>query len=199
MALPNMPKNVRSKIYPRLLDIWPEICSNCQKTTKELGIQPFNPSTGKGGLELHHVRYDIRLDDVRFIRFMCHGCNHKSDFSRSELEKYNNDLSASMRANIDKHQIFLDWISDQMQLNHFCMELDEIIDSGAYVSGANTVTVKRWLDPLCSKEGPFSKPVAIGGVLCIYLKGANIERFPTMEAYQDKFNEQASKFKPEEI
>src|SRR3990167_5314891 len=117
MVLPNMPKHIRKRLYPKLKEIWPEICSNCQKTLKELGIHEFEPNKGTGGFELHHTRYDIRLDDVRCIRFMCHGCNHKSEFSKSELEKYNNDLSASMASNIDKHSIFLDWFSDSMRQN----------------------------------------------------------------------------------
>jgi len=194
-----MPKYLRKKLYPQLLELWPEVCAFCQRTLKEIGGSPFDYRTGTGGFELHHTRYDIRLDDVRFIRFMCHACNHRSEFSRSELEKYNNELSASMRSNIDKHQIFLDWLSDQMQENHNCMIYDEVIDSGSWVSGANPVTVKRWLKPLCSNEGPFSKPTAIGGVLCIYVKGLHIERFPSIEAYQDQFNEMASRLPaPEE-
>lgn len=190
-----MPKKIRVKIYPKLLRIWPEVCSACCKMLKDLDIHPFDPKLGTGGFELHHIRYDVRLDDIRFIRFMCHGCNHRSEFRRSELEKYHHELGASMYANLDKHQIFLDWFSDEMEANHCCMIRSEIIESGAYISGANVKTVERWLLPLCSKEGPFSKPTKIGGVLCIYVKGKNIERFPTIDDYQAQFNKVAEDLK----
>lgn len=217
MVLPNMPKKIRAKLYPRMLKHWPEACVGCgaiiernlkdpklkhKMLPKNLGellkvidIDPFDPKTGTGGFQLHHIRYDVRLDDIEFIRFMCQGCNHKKELRRSEIEKYHNELSASMRSNIDKHAIFLDWLSDVMPENHYCMPLDEIVDSGAYVSGANVKTVQGWLRPLTSTEGPFSKPTAIDGVLCIFVKGMNLERFSSRPEIIDEFNKKAENLK----
>ena len=177
MARPNMPKKVRVKCYPLLLKVWPEVCSNCQKTCHELNINPFDDTTGTGGLEIHHTRYDVSLSDPYYQRLMCHACNHLKEFSYSELERYDQEVSASMKSNIDKHQIFAEWISQEMIECNFRMPYSEAAGSGAYISGANYATVERWLKPLISKAGPFSR-ATIDGVDTIYVKGKSFTRPP---------------------
>ncbi len=168
MAQPNMPKEMRKKLYPKMLKKWPEICSNCQKSIEELNLKPFNGETG--GLQLHHTSYQFRLDDIEYIRFMCHGCNHKQEFSKQTIIEAERELSASHKANIQKHPIFLEWFANAMVENNYHMPRKEIIASGAYISGANVKTVGGWIEPLVSPEGPFSD-VDIHGVNTVYLKG----------------------------
>ena len=94
MPRQNMPKKIRMKCYPKLLKRWPEVCSNCLKGCDELNIPRYDPDSGTGGLQIHHTSYDVPLDDIEYQRFMCHSCNHKKEFSYSELEKYHRELSA---------------------------------------------------------------------------------------------------------
>ena len=179
-----MPKVVRVKCYPKLQKLWHEVCSNCQKTIDELNIIPFDAVAGIGGLEIHHIRYDVPLDDVRFQRFMCHGCNHKKEFSISELERYNKELSGSMLSNIDKCEIFQEWWSNEMVENNYHMPRHEIIAGGAYVSGANVITVGRWLIPLSEhKNAPFARAV-ISGVDTIFLRGRSFGKFDDSSKYK---------------
>ncbi len=62
--------------------IWTEVCSNCQRTLEECNLSPFDELTGKGGFEIHHIRYDLGMDNEKAARFMCHSCNHKSEVRR---------------------------------------------------------------------------------------------------------------------
>jgi len=181
---PNMPQRIRKKCYPLLLAKYPEVCSNCQKTVDELHLSSFNPENGTGGLEIHHIRYDVPLDNPDYQRFMCHGCNHKKELCRSELERYTRELSASMISNVDKHQIFEEWFSLEMTENNYRMPMEDVVAGGSYVSGANITTVHRWVRTLISKPAPFSRAV-IDGVETVYLKGREFFRPPPKDIQDD--------------
>lgn len=194
MARPNMPKKIRVKCYVKLQKKWPEICSHCQKTLTELHLPDFDPISGTGGMPIHHTRYDVAMDDTEYQRFMCHGCNHLKEFSYAELEKYHNELSSSMHKNLDTHQIFQEWFAHEMseEKNNYKMSYADVVDSGSYVSGANVSTVERWVRPLVSKAGPFSRS-SIDGVDSIYLKGKDFSR-PAPKTTED-FNKAVEKHK----
>lgn len=196
MARPNMPKKIRVKCYPKLQKKWPEVCSNCQKACEELNIPEYDPFTGRGGLQIHHTRYDVALDDTEYQRFMCHACNHLQEFSYAELEKYNRELSASMHKNLDAHKIFQEWFAHEIPENNYRMSMDDAIGSGAYISGAHVSTVAKWLIPLYSKAGPFSR-AHINGVDSIYLKGKDFSR-PPPKTTKD-FNKEVDKHRKDAL
>jgi len=187
-----MPKKVRVVCYPKLLKKWPEICCHCQKTCQELNIPEFDPISGTGGLQIHHTRYDVAMDDTTHQRLMCHACNHLREFSYSELEKYHNELSSSMHKNIDSHNVFQEWFAHEISENNYLMSYEDVAGSGSYISGANYATVERWIKPLISKAGPFSR-AHINGVDSVYLKGKDFSR-PPPKTTQD-FNEDVDKHK----
>lgn len=171
MANPNLSQAQRALLYPKMQDEWPEICSNCQRTLDECNLRKFDPQTKTGGFEIHHTRYDVDLTDPRYTRFMCHACNHRKEFSKSTIMAFENEISASHKANIVKHPIFLEWFSNEMVERNYHMPLSEVINGGAYVSGANIKTVRGWLKPLTEhKEAPFGI-TNVFGVDTVYLKG----------------------------
>jgi hypothetical protein len=137
----------------------------------ECHLKPFDPITQTGGFELHHTRYDLGMTNHLVVRFMCHSCNHLEQFSRKIIIEHENEISASHKANLQKHPIFLAWFSNEMTENNYHMRLAEVINGGAYVSGANVKTVQGWLKPLAySKQSPFAV-VSVLGVDTVYLKG----------------------------
>lgn len=69
----------REEVYKKCEVIYPEICSHCQKTLKECGMDKFY---------LHHTRYDVDPKDIEYIRFMCKSCNKLELFSRKTIEEY---------------------------------------------------------------------------------------------------------------
>jgi len=172
-----MPKRIRVRCYPKLLKLYPEICSLCQKTIDELHLPKFDIVSGTGGLEIHHTRYDVPLDDVFHQRFLCHGCNHKKELTMSELERYDKEVSASMKSNIDKHQIFQEWFSNELLEHNYRYPMRDAVESGSYICGANITTVQRWLRTLTSTASPFSRAF-IDGEETIYLKGRGFGRPP---------------------
>lgn len=174
MANPNLSQRQRSEMYPKMQGIYPEVCACCQKTLDECNLRPFDPTTKTGGFEIHHTSYQVALTDVEYARFMCHGCNHKQELSKEAIMAFENEISASHKANIIKHPIFLEWFSNEMVERNYHMPFDEIVNGGAYVSGANIKTVKGWLAPLTEhKEAPFGVTV-VTGVKTVYLKGKEL-------------------------
>ena len=171
VATPNLSQKQRSTLYPQVQAVWPEVCANCNKTLDQCNLKPFDPRTMTGGFELHHIRYDLGMTEPRVVRFMCHSCNHREEFSKQVILEHENELSASHKANLQKHPIFLAWFSNEMVENNYHMPLSEVINGGAWVSGANVKTVQGWLKPLAySKQSPFAV-VAVLGVDTVYLRG----------------------------
>ena len=177
MARRNMPKKVRVFLYTQLLEKGElEICSHCQKSCDELGIKQFDKNTGTGGLEIHETDYSLPLISLSNKRFMCHSCNHLKQFSFNEITKYQNELSASHKSNLIKHPIFLEWFSNYLQENNYRVRKKEVIRSGAYISGANVVTVARWLEPIVSAESPLTDSGWFDGEQFITLRGREFNK-----------------------
>lgn len=160
MTLPNIPKKIRDKLYPILVKRDGEFCQYCRKTCFEANVKT---------LELHHIKYDYPLNNPDNYKLLCHSCNHRKELRKQIIEN-DNEISASHRANIGKHPIFLEWLSNEMSDHNYNLPKYEIINSGAYISGANIVTVARWLKPLISNEGPFSEADVLG-IPTVFLKG----------------------------
>jgi hypothetical protein len=137
----------------------------------ECNLKPFDLVTRTGGFELHHTRYDVGMANPDVIRFMCHSCNHLEQFSKTTIIAHENELSASHKTNLEKHPIFLEWFSHKITENNFHLPLSEVVNGGAYISGANVKTVQGWLKPLAySNESPFTITRVLG-MDTIYLKG----------------------------
>lgn len=171
MANPNLSQQQRSEIYPKMQTMWPEVCSYCQRTLDECNLRPYNPQARTGGFEIHHIRYDIDLRDPHYTRFMCHACNHKRELSKETIMAFENEISASHKANIIKHPLFLEWFSNEMVERNYHMPLKEAINGGAYISGANIKTVMGWLQPLAFHDNAPFGVTNVTGVDTIYLKG----------------------------
>jgi hypothetical protein len=171
MANPNLSQKQRADLYPKMLKLWPEVCAGCLRTLDECNLRKFDPVTKTGGFEIHHTRYDIDLTDPSYTRFMCHGCNHKKEFSKETIMSFESEISAAHKANIVKHPIFLEWFAHEMEERNYHMPLSEAVNGGAYISGANVKTVRGWLKPLTEHtDSPFGI-MPVHGVDEVYLRG----------------------------
>ena len=172
MARQNLSKNQRIKCYSLILERGdPEVCSYCGKTCQELGLGKFDKNIGEGGLEIHHTSYDVSMTDIRFQKFMCHSCNHLQQFSYDEISKYDRELSASHKSNLEKEPRFRRWFANYLKEHNYKVKKKEVKRSGAYISGANVTTVDRWIEPLVSEESPLTDSLWIDGQQYIVIRG----------------------------
>lgn len=194
MANPHLTQQQRAKLYPKMLDSQIEICANCLRTLDECNLRNFDPETRTGGFEIHHIRYDVDLTDHHYTKFMCHSCNHRKEFSKITIMAYENEISASHKANISKHPLFLEWFSHEMTQRNFHMPLNEVINGGAFISGANVKTVRNWLKPLAEhKDSPFGI-TNVYGIDTVYLKGKEMKLDMPNSSLED-FNKSATELK----
>lgn len=154
----NLNKKEREKFYELLVQRDGEYCQLCGKTKKEAAI-----------LEIHETKYDRPLQ-INNMKLLCHGCNHNPSLTKSEI--YQRDPTPEHKKNIEKEPFFRQWLYGKLLENNYHYPYDEVIDSGAYVCGVSTETIKRYLRPLMSDEGYLSKPMASqSGELHVYIKG----------------------------
>lgn len=154
----NLSKRERDWFYPQLIARDGEFCQLCHKTKSEVSL-----------LEIHETKYErpLKLENMRIL---CHGCNHLLSLRKERIESVN--ATPEHKKNMEKEPLFRNWILGLLQEHNFHYELDEIIDSGAYTIGVSVETIKRYLRPLCSSDGPFTKPIAwADGTLHIFMKG----------------------------
>lgn len=64
------------------------------------------------------------------------------------------DGSPEQRANGLYHPHFIQWLEDWIN-EHGAISFTEAINSGAFVTGASTETIARYLKPLASEAGPY--------------------------------------------
>ena len=151
-------KRERDHFYHELCKRDGAFCQLCQKTESEVSI-----------LQIHEIKYERPLK-IENMKLLCPSCNRIDELSKEKIDTTN--ASAEHKKNLIKEPYFRQWIIGKMYENNYHYQLDEIIDSGAYVVGVSTETIKRYLHPLCSEEGPFSKPIAwADGNLHIFVKG----------------------------
>ena len=151
-------KRERDHFYPMLCKRDGAFCQLCQKTEAEVSI-----------LQIHEIKYERPLR-VENMKLLCPSCNRIDELSKEKIDSTN--ASAEHKKNLIKEPYFRQWLIGKMYENNYHYQLDEIIDSGAYVVGVSTETIKRYLHPLCSEEGPFTKPIAwADGNLHIFVKG----------------------------
>ena len=151
-------KKERDYFYPLICQRDGEYCQLCQKTKDQVSI-----------LQIHELKYErpLRLDNMKLL---CPSCNRISDLSKEKIDSVN--ATPEHKKNMVKEPYFRQWVLGKMYENNYHYELDEIIDSGSYIIGVSTETIKRYLKPLCSEEGCFSKPIAwADGNLHIFVKG----------------------------
>lgn len=159
-----MGSNTRDKKREELKRIWPnQNCFDCGKTPEQCGEEWH---------EIHHLNGDDTDHRIQNIVWACHGCNHKLEFRKANLLE--REATPEMKKSEQRKPAFYSWLWNKIQNNNFHYPLGDAIDSGAYNFAIDIVTVKRWLRPLCSNDGPY-KIIPFGkmGQEHIAMKGKN--------------------------
>lgn len=156
----NLNKKERDYFYPLLVKRDGEFCSYCMKTLSELNLPK---------LEVHEIVYERPLK-IRNMRLLCHSCNHLEMFSKKIIKEMR-DYLPEHKISLEKRPIFLKWLSNYMAEHNWHIELDEAVNSGAYITGMHVQTIKNWIRPLISEEGPFIRWPNSLGTDSIYVKG----------------------------
>lgn len=147
-------KRIRIELRQR----YGEVCTRCGKTPMDLNVP---------NLECHEIKYERPLKIENFA-FLCHGCNRLKDLRKNEI--MDKELSASHRKNIESKPLFERWLRTTLQENNHHYPLNEVIASGAYICDCNVMTVKRWLEALCSKAGLYVIAPSEYGRMHVYEK-----------------------------
>ena len=153
----HMNKKEHDHFYPILKQRDGEFCQACQRTKDEVGE-----------LIIHEIEYQRPLQSKN-MKLLCRSCNMK--FPREIVEMLSREATPEHRVKLLKEFEFRKWAMNQIQNNNNHYEYEELIDSGAYVFDLSVATTKRYLKPLMSKEGPFTKPMACNGELHVFIKG----------------------------
>lgn len=155
------------KIRIELTQIYGEVCVLCVRTPQDLNVE---------NLELHELKYERPLQ-IRNFAFLCHGCNRLKSLRKKEI--LDRELSASHKKNLESRPLFERWLRTTLQESNHHYPLDEVIDSGAYISNCNIETVKRWVRALVSDAGPYSITANKHGVMHLWEK----EHLPKTDDY----------------
>ena len=153
----NLNSRQRTYYYDILKKRDGEYCAKCQKTLDEAGI-----------LEVHEIIYTKPLDSS-FMRLLCHGCNHDPLLRKQELLSQR-EHTPEHKKNLEAEPYFENWLYGEMMLHNWHVELDEVIDNGAYNVGVSVETIKRYLRKLTSKDAPYSIQASNFGILHVWLK-----------------------------
>lgn len=71
-------KKQHDRLYTKMKEMYPEVCSCCMSTLKEKVVDKFN---------IHHTRYDVNPLDPEFTRFICNSCNKDSSLTLEQIRK----------------------------------------------------------------------------------------------------------------
>ncbi len=145
--------------YPILTQRDNEFCFSCGKSPQELGVDK---------LEIHETRYERPLKSFN-MKLYCHGCNHT--IPKEIVETMVRDATPEHRVKLLKEFQFRKWALHECRENNNHYSYEELIDSGAYLFDLSTETVKRYMRPLMSKMGVFSKPMMWENDLHVFIKG----------------------------
>lgn len=154
----NMSKLQRDNYYPQLVERDGEFCRMCCKLLDEIGI-----------LEIHHINGDNSDNRLENMLLLCHGCNHRIPKAQQAVSQ--RDYTPEHKKNLEKEPLFEKWLYGKLMENNWHYELDEVIDSGAYVCNVSVETIKRYLRKLTSKEGPYTTKANTYGQMHVWLKG----------------------------
>ena len=103
------------------------------------------------------------------MKFLCRSCNQK--FPREIVELLSREATPEHQIKLLKEFEYRKWVMNKILNNNNHFSYDDLIDSGAYIFDLSVATTKRYLRPLMSPEGPFTKPMAWSGELHVFRKG----------------------------
>lgn len=123
-------KFIREELEKR----YPEYCSMCGKTAKQLRVTK---------LELHETKYERPLNVDNFI-WLCKGCNHLKPLRKS-LIVGTSSITAEHKKNLEKEPFFRKLLHGEIMKpeNNFHLPYYETLAWAAYEVGVSIDTISR--------------------------------------------------------
>lgn len=138
----NMNSRQRDYYYPMIKERDGEYCRGCGKAAQD---------TNEKFLVIDHKDNNNFNNDPNNLQFLCRTCNyHKNPRLKPEERPQTPEMKKGER--MEKH--FRSWLFGMVTTNHKWL-LEDVIDSGAEITGGSTETIKRYVRKCVSEAGMY--------------------------------------------
>ena len=140
----NMNGRDRDKKYPEICKRDGEVCRGCGKLPSE---------TKEGFLLIDHRDNNNSNNDLNNLQLLCRRCNYmKNPRGNKQIEE--RPFTPEMKKGERMERFFRNWLFGIITENHKWL-LEDIIDSGAEITGGSTETIKRYIRKCVSSQGMY--------------------------------------------
>ena len=140
----NMNSRDRERFYIAIAARDGEFCRGCGKLPHE---------TKEGFLCIDHRDNNNSNNDLMNLQFMCRACNYfKNPRNPRSYEERAKTPEMKKGERMEKH--FRNWLFGIVSENHKWL-LEDVIDSGAEITGGSTETIKRYVRKCISEAGMY--------------------------------------------
>jgi len=140
----NMNSRDRNFVYPLIAQRDGEFCKGCGKLAKE---------TKEGFLCIDHKDNDNSNNKIDNLQLLCRSCNYlKNPRNQRSFEERPQTPEMKKGERMEKH--FRNWLFGIVSENHKWL-LEDVIDSGAEITGGSTETIKRYVRKCISEAGMY--------------------------------------------
>lgn len=140
----NMNSRERNFVYPLIAQRDGEFCKGCGKLANE---------TKEGFLCIDHKDNDNNNNKIDNLQLLCRACNYlKNPRNQRTLEERPATPEMKKGERMEKH--FRNWLFGIVTTNHKWL-LEDVIDSGAEITGGSTETIKRYVRKCISEAGMY--------------------------------------------
>jgi hypothetical protein len=151
-----------------------EYCRHCHREPPEVFLEIDHTDGNKNHDPIDGSNYQL----------LCRPCNRKKNprgkgkqkriHLTTQIIDQPKEMSAEMKKSKSAKPAFQAWLYDKLyalSINGSGIELEEAINSGAWVARCSTITIKRYIASICSEEGfAFISCLGDKGPAIIYLK-----------------------------
>lgn len=140
----NMNSRDRAEKYPEIVKRDGEFCRGCSKLAHE---------TQEGFLCIDHRDNDNSNNNIMNLQLLCRRCNYlKNPRNYGSLSERPQTPEMKKGERMEKH--FRNWLFGIVTNNHKWL-LEDVIDSGAEITGGSTETIKRYVRKCVSEAGMY--------------------------------------------
>ena len=152
----------RKKLYNLVVKRDGEYCKMCGALPDEIQ------------LILEHRDNDNTNNNLENLQIMCRPCNYRKNPRKSErpenlcVKSYTSTSKITeMQINKTKEPLFKKYVAQWINKYDYAVEKD-LTNAGAEYVGISQVTVKRYLDKMCSLEGIYRREKRVRTTIIMY-------------------------------
>lgn len=134
----------RNFVYPIIVQRDGEYCKGCGLSANE---------TKEKFLLIDHIDNDNSNNNINNLQLLCRACNYYKN-PRSDKPLTERPLTPEMKKGERMEKHFRNWLFGIVSNNHKWL-LEDVIDSGAEITGGSTETIKRYVRKCVSDAGMY--------------------------------------------